>query len=161
MAINFEVVQDGSPIQLEARDELEEALADQYADLARRVAQHRARADVLRRLAEQAESQAASDERLLNDLAGTLGIACQMRIEQLDRQLRGQRLQEIAVQLLRGRVEPGQTIHYKLWFDWIVAEGYTVGGKDPLATFLGQIARSPEVVSAGRRSGLYMLSHQV
>jgi hypothetical protein len=80
-----------------------------------------------------------------------------MRIEHLDRCLRGQRLQEIAVEILAGRVQPGQTVHYRQWFEWIENEGFRVGGKDPLATFLGQIARSPRIVSAGRRSGLYTL----
>ena len=36
-------------------------------------------------------------------------------------------------------------------------EGFKVSGKDPLATFLGQIGRSPRVASAGRRTGLYLL----
>jgi hypothetical protein len=137
--------------------DLEAELYRQYEELSKRVVQHRARADVLQRMAEQAAVQAASDERLLNELAGSLGIACQLRIEQLDRRLRGQRLQEIAVEILASHLEPGQTVHYKQWFEWVEQQGFRVAGKDPLATFLGQIGRSPRVVSAGRRSGLYML----
>lgn len=137
--------------------ELEAELYRQYEELSQRVVQHRARADVLQRMAEQAAAQAASDERLLNELAGSLGIACQLRIEQLDRRLRGQRLQEIAVEILASRLEPGQTVHYRQWFEWVEQQGFKVSGKDPLATFLGQIGRSPRIVSAGRRSGLYML----
>jgi hypothetical protein len=137
--------------------ELERALAEQYEELSRRVREHRQRAEVLQRLAEQAGAHADADERLLNELAGTLGLACQLRIEQLDRRLRGQRLQEIAVEILASRLNPGETIHYRQWFDWVEARGFKVVGKDPLATFLGQITRSPRVVSAGRRSGLYRL----
>jgi hypothetical protein len=59
---------------------------------------------------------------------------------------------------LRLRLQPGQTIHYRQWFSWVEEEGFKVGGKDPLATFLGQIGRSPRAVPAGRRSGLYTLS---
>jgi len=136
---------------------LETELNQQYEELKQRLAQHRARAEVLQRMAEQAAEQAATDERLLGELAGALGIACQLRIEHLDRRLRGQRLQEIAVEILASRLAPGKTIHYRQWFEWVEQEGFEVGGKDPLATFLGQIGRSPRVVSAGRRSGLYML----
>lgn len=141
----------------EASKELESALSQQYDDLSRRVTEHRARAELLQRLADQASAQADEDERLLNEVAGVLGMACQLRIEQLDRRLRGQRLQEIAVEILASRLEPGQKVHYKQWFEWVESEGFQVAGKDPLASFLGQIARSPRVLSAGRRSGLYML----
>lgn len=137
--------------------ELEQALVEQYDQLCQRLVEHRDRAELLRRLAEQAAAQADTDERLLNELAGTLGMACQLRIEQLDRRLRGQRLQEIAVDILAARLEPGETVHYKQWFGWVEEEGFMVTGKDPLASFLGQISRSPRVVSAGRRSGLYAL----
>jgi hypothetical protein len=143
-----------------ASAELEAELHRQYEELSQRLVQHRSRADVLQQMADQAAAQAASDERLLNELAGALGIACQLRIEQLDRRLRGQRLQEIAVEILASRIEPGQPIHYKQWFEWVEREGFKVSGKDPLATFLGQIGRSPRVVSAGRRSGLYMLREE-
>jgi hypothetical protein len=141
----------------EASAQLEAALMNEYDELARRVVQQRDRAEVLQRLAAQAIAQAAADERLLNELAETLGMSCQLRIEQLDRRLRGQRLQEIAVEVLAARLEPGQPVHYKQWFEWVERKGFKVAGKDPLATFLGQIARSPRIVSAGRRSGLYML----
>jgi hypothetical protein len=132
---------------------------EQYEAIRTRVGQHRGRAEVLQRLADQASRQAADDERLLGELAEVLGLACQLRIEQLDRQLRGQRLQEVAVEILASRVAPGQPIHYKQWFEWVEQEGYAVAGKDPLATFLGQINRSPRVTSAGRRTGLYLLHH--
>lgn len=137
--------------------QLEEGLTKQYEELSVRAAQHRARAELLQRMADQANDQAANDERLLDELAGTLGRACQLRIEQLDRRLRGQRLQEIAVEILASRLTPGETVHYKQWFSWVEAEGFWIGGKDPQATFLTQVTRSPRVVSAGRRSGRYGL----
>jgi hypothetical protein len=137
--------------------QLEATLLEEYGELSRRIVQQRERAEVLQRLADQAATQAAADERLLNELAETLGIACQLRIEQLDRRLRGQRLQEIAVEILAARLEPGQPVHYRQWLEWVEQQGFKVAGKDPLATFLGQIARSPRVQAVGRRSGLYML----
>lgn len=136
---------------------LESALEAQYEELSRRLVEHRERSELLKRLADQAAAQADADERLLNELAGTLGIACQLRIEQLDRRLRGQRLQEIAVDILASRLKPGEKVHYRQWFAWVEEEGFKVTGKDPLATFLGQVNRSPRVVSAGRRTGLYLL----
>lgn len=138
-------------------NELELALNEQYDELCRRLVEHRERAELLKRLADQAASQADADERLLSELAGTLGVACQLRIEQLDRRLRGQRLQEIAVDILASHLKPGEKVHYRQWFAWVEEKGFKVGGKDPLATFLGQVSRSPRVASAGRRSGLYLL----
>jgi hypothetical protein len=137
---------------------LEEGLTKQYEELSARAVQHRERAELLQRMADQANAQAANDERLLDELAGTLGMACQLRIEQLDRRLRGQRLQEIAVEILAAKLAPGETVHYKQWFSWVEAEGFRVGGKDPQASFLAQVARSPRIVSAGRRSGRYGLA---
>jgi hypothetical protein len=142
----------------QASAQLEEALDQQYEELLMRLVQHRERADLLQRMADQAREQADADERLLEELAAGLGRACQLRIEQLDRRLRGHRLREIAIEILAARLQPGQTIHYRQWFSWVEEEGFEIGGKDPLATFLGQIARSPRVASAGRRSGLYMLT---
>jgi hypothetical protein len=142
----------------QASAQLEEALDRQYEELSTRLIQHRERADLLQRLADQAREQADADERLLEELAAGLGRACQLRIEHLDKRLRGQRLQEIAIEILAARLQPGETIHYRQWFSWVEEEGFKVGGKDPLATFLGQITRSPRIVSAGRRSGLYTLN---
>jgi hypothetical protein len=39
----------------------------------------------------------------------------------------------------------------------VVANGYRIGGKDPVATFLTQVARVESVERVGRRSGLYRL----
>ncbi|HET9678344.1 MAG TPA: hypothetical protein VFP21_12670 [Solirubrobacterales bacterium] len=142
----------------QASAQLEETLDQQYKELSERLVEHRDRADLLQRLADQAREQAEADERLVEELAAGLGRACQLRIEHLDRRLRGQRLQEIAIEILAARLQPGEIIHYRQWFSWVEEEGFKVGGKDPLATFLGQIGRSPRVVSAGRRSGLYTLN---
>jgi hypothetical protein len=142
---------------IDASNELEQELLRQYEELEERVKQHRSRLEVLERLADQATELASSDERLLVELAENLGIAPQLRMESLDKELRGRRLQEIAIEILSSRVEPGTKIHYREWFELVEAEGFRVVGKDPLASFLGQIGRSPQVVSAGRRSGLYML----
>src|SRR4051794_6852270 len=86
----------------------DEELAKEYLRLKERVRDARDRADRLRALADHVEAQAADDERVLGELEGILGLAAQMQIEELDRELGGRRLQEIAVELLARELQPGQ-----------------------------------------------------
>ena len=72
-------------------------------------------------------------------------------------ELRGQKLQEIAVELLRQERGTGVTVHYREWFGLMLAAGLHIAGKDPLGTFLTQVARAPSVESVKPRSGLYRL----
>lgn len=136
---------------------LAEALREEYSLLKGRVDLSRQRADRLRELADQAETQAAADEKLLSDLAGVLGLSAQISLDHLDGRLRGQRLREVAIEVLRERHGAGEPIHYRAWFDLLRERGYAVAGKDPLATFLAQISRAKQVEPVGRRSGLYSL----
>lgn len=135
----------------------DEPLVEEFAALALRVADGRERAARLRALADHAEAQAARDERMLGELESALGMAAQLRLEDLDPRLRGQRLEEIAIELLRARPDFGQPIHYREWFALLRRAGHHVAGKDPLATFLAQLNRSPAVEPVGQRSGLYRL----
>jgi len=132
-------------------------LSDEHRALAQRVSEQRERANRLRALADHVEEQAARDEHMLRELEGLLGIAPQLRLEQLDRCLRGQRLEEVAIEILTRKVAPGQPVHYREWFDLLRQAGHCVGGKDPFATFLAQVNRSPSVERLGRRSGMYRL----
>jgi hypothetical protein len=125
--------------------------------MAVRVREGRERADRLRALADHSEAQAARDEQLLAELEAALGLADQLRLEDLDPRLGGQRLEQVAVELLRQEREFGETIHYRDWFALIRKAGYHVSGKDPIATFLAQLQRSDEVEPVGRRTGLYRL----
>lgn len=136
---------------------LAEALTQEYRALQARVQQGRERAERLRELAEQAEEQATGDEKLLRDLAGVLGQSAQTSLDELNGRLRGQRLREVAVEVLREQHRAGEPIHYRAWFDLVRRQGYAIAGKDPLATFLAQISRADSVESVGRRSGLYLL----
>ena len=86
-----------------------------------------------------------------------LGISAQLQIEALDRELGGRRLAEIAVAVLERELEPGQAVHYRDWYALLCRTGYRVRGKNPLASFLAQIARSDHVEPVGRRSGRYRL----
>lgn len=133
-------------------------LQAEYELLLARVTQQREQAERLRALADQLEERTHCDEHLVQELAGALGVAAQLRIEELSPRLRGQRLQEVAVQVLERHWGVGREIHYRAWFDLVQEKAGRVGGKDPLATFLAQIHRAPRVRSIGRRSGRYQLA---
>jgi len=95
--------------------------------------------------------------RLLQQIDEMLGLAPQLSLEASHGELRGQRLREIAVDLLRQKKSVGEAVHYRDWYQFLLEAGVRVAGKDPLATFLTQIARAPGVESVRPRSGLYRL----
>lgn len=99
----------------------------------------------------------AEAARLLRTMDEMLGRASQLSLESMHEELRGRKLQEIAVELLRHRRDPGAVVHYREWYELVVAAGLRVGGKDPLANFLTSVARAPGVESVRPRSGLYRL----
>jgi hypothetical protein len=70
--------------------------------------------------------------------------------------LRGPAIRRAAVEVLLAHPDGPQALHYRAWFDALVAAGYEVAGKDPLAVFLTQLSRSP-VVRRGTQSGVYEL----
>jgi hypothetical protein len=71
-------------------------------------------------------------------------------------ELRGAQVRETAVRLLAGTSEPDQAVHYRTWFELLRRRGFVPAGKDPLATFLTQISRSP-VVRRSTAPGVYSL----
>lgn len=141
----------------ELADPAEIALAQEYLGLKKRIVEARHRADRLRQLAVHLDEQAGRDEHALQELEGALGLSAQLQIEQLDRELGGKRLQELAVAVLAREVQPGQAVHYRDWYALLCAAGYRARGKDPLASFLAQINRSDDVEPVGSRSGRYRL----
>lgn len=70
--------------------------------------------------------------------------------------LRGAKVREAAVRVLVGTGEPDQAVHYRTWFDLLRRHGFLPAGKDPLATFLTQISRSP-LVQRSTEPGVYSL----
>jgi hypothetical protein len=136
-------------------------MSDEAADLRQLLLQEAhvltARIQAQRDQAERIEEKTAVDEVSLEDLRGQLGTAAQLRIDDLDRRLGGQRLERIAIRLLEDSRGEGAEIHYREWFDLIQGEGYTVGGRDPVATFLTQLHRATRVETVGKRSGRYRL----
>lgn len=106
-------------------------------------------------LAAAIDGHLASSIRLLSELDEMLGVAPQMSMTHADEVLRGQRLREVAIQILKGH--KGKTVHYREWYDLVVLDGHRVSGQDPIATFLTEVSRAAEIEPVGRRSGLYRL----
>lgn len=129
----------------------------EYTSMLAQVVEQRERAERMRILADRLEENAARDEHLLGELSALLGRDAQLRLEDLDHRLRGQRLREVAVEILRREIGPGRPIHYKQWYDLLDAAGHKVGGRDPLATFLAQIHRAADVEHIGQRTGRFQL----
>lgn len=138
-------------------DNLTNALIQEAATLARRIESQTEQAERLRDLAERIEHQTQADLHALHDLEGLLGESTQLRIDDLDKRLGGQRLERVAIRLLKEHPEAAAGIHYREWFDLIRDAGYQVSGRKPLGTFLAQINRSDAVERVGTRTGRYRL----
>ena len=99
-------------------------------------------------------SRLASSIRAVEEM---LWLSPQIAMCEISEELRGERLRDVALALLRERSAPNDPIHYRVWFDELVQSGFRVSGKDPLATFITQVSRIERVEKVGRRSGLYRL----
>ena len=116
----------------------------------------RAQSRRLHEVVDQVDADAAETARLLRQMDEMLGLAPQLSLD-AHGELRGQKLQEIAVELLRQQKGVGVEVHYKDWYGLLLEAGLVVGGRDPLATFLTQVGRAANVESVRPRSGLYRL----
>lgn len=125
--------------------------------LASKIREARERVEHFQTLMAQADAELREHRRLARDIEELLDIAPQLSIANVDEELRGQRVREVAVDVLRQQLGSEVTIHYSEWYDLVVAAGYTIAAKDPLATFLTHISRSTDVERVGRRTGTYRL----
>ena len=125
--------------------------------LLRRVHELRQRSAMHREVLEHLEQQLAHEERLLREIEELSDRRPQLRLERLDRQLKGRRLQEVAVEVLRARIGRDQAIHYREWFALLRGEGYEIAGRDPVNSFLTGISRARGVERVGSRTGLYRI----
>jgi hypothetical protein len=138
-------------------DDLSAQLLPEREALAQRVSNTSEQLERLRQIVAALDERLTHDEYLLAELDGLLGIAAQLRLESLDKRLRGQRLEEIAIAVLCEERGADTVVHYRDWFELLQARGHRVSGKNPLGTFLAQINRSPAVERMGRRTGRYRL----
>jgi hypothetical protein len=142
---------------LDLSEEARGVVAEEREAVTVRVADLRRQSESIHAVAEQVDRDLASAERLLRRMDEELCLAPQLAIEDLGGELRGRRLREVAVEVLRQRRGAGVVIHYTEWFELVVREGVQIGGKNPAATFLTQISKAPEIESVRPRSGLYRL----
>jgi hypothetical protein len=138
-------------------NELRDALLAEARALAARIEAQAAQAERFRQLADRIDERTAADRALLEDIEGQLGIAIQLRTDDMNQRLGGQRLERIAIELLQQTRSGVNEIHYREWFQLLQDAGVRVRGRNPLATFLAQINRSEQVESLGQRSGRYRL----
>jgi hypothetical protein len=145
------------PVQVtQLSDHVHRAVEEERAIVTARLAALRAQSERLHRVVEQVDADVEKTAHLLRRIEEVLGIAPQLSLE-AQGELRGQKLREIAVEFLRDSKGVGAEVHYKEWYALLLDAGLRVGGRDPLATFLTQIARAPGVESVRPRSGLYRL----
>lgn len=126
-------------------------LAAEYADLARKASLLALRE---RRLAKKLQDLGRTRDamqRKLDELR-ELGYTSEDPLAPL----KGVDIRETAVRLLIETGRGRDPIHYRDWFDIVLAAGYRPTGKDPLATFLTEINRSP-VVRRTTHAGVYEL----
>jgi hypothetical protein len=142
---------------IELSGETRTVVAGERDAVVARVADLRRQSERLHAVVDQVDSDLQNAELLLRRMDEILGLAPQLAIDSLHEQLRGQRLREIAVEVLRAKRGVGAEIHYRDWFELDAEQGVRVGGKDPMATFLTQIGKAPQVETVRPRSGLYRL----
>jgi hypothetical protein len=125
--------------------------------LGARLAETRERMEHFETLATAAREELRSLADSIRSIEEVAGLAPQLAICDLSEELRGERLREVALNVLKRLSASGEPVHYRAWFQALVESGYQVSGRDPLAVFLTQITRIEKVESVGRRSGLYRL----
>jgi DNA-directed RNA polymerase beta subunit len=121
-----------------------------------RIRELREGADHVRCLADQLEAEADEAGRQVTRIGLVLGIEPQLELDDADEVLRGRRLRDVAVAILRER-NPAEPVHYTEWYAWLEEQRVRVAGQDPVATFLATVSRDPAVERVGRRSGRYRL----
>jgi hypothetical protein len=143
------------PLDSAISEELEQELTRQADILMARLSEGRERLTALDDLSAALREQLEKDELMLRRLDGILGSSTEPPLDSLDARLRGAELRDVAVRILMQRCSD-EPVHYREWFVWVREAGYQVSGKDPLASFLAQITRSPDVERVGgARSGRY------
>lgn len=134
------------------------ALDEERGALVERIEQLQCRVELHRTVFERLTEQLANEQRLLREIEELQDRRPQLRLERLDRELKGRRLQEVAVEVLRRRAGTDAVVHYREWFSMLQAEGFEIGGRNPINTFLTNVNRAASVRRVGERSGLYCLA---
>lgn len=134
-----------------------EVLREQRDQLIASVALREERADMLERVAEHERKQARRDAAMAERLSRFLGEPGSTDPDNL---IRGTKLVSVALDILAEQQIGDKAIHYTAWYQLVRNAGYTIGGDDPVATFLSNLVRSKKVESAGYRTGYYRPKQQ-
>ena len=129
---------------LERLSHRRDTLAAEIADLEAQMDQLHQRRRLLTMLVD-GPSDGTSDEPRAEAASPRPGITA----------VRGRQLRRIATQLL-WQTSGTNEVHYREWFERLLAAGYAVGGRDPVASFLTHVRDSPAVVR-GAQPGFYRL----
>lgn len=138
-----------------------DALLGERRGLIARIEQEREQLEQLRSIVANLSDRLTHDERMLEDINAVLGKSPQLRLEEANVRLRGQRLEAIAIEILAEERGAEVEVHYREWFELLRGRGHLVAGKEPLNTFLAQINRSDAVERVGKRTGRYRLARAV
>ncbi len=145
------------PKAASASSDFVEAAKAERDQLADRLAEAQERLEHFETLAAEARNETKTLADSIRAIEEVAGLAPQMAMCEISEELRGERLREVALEVLQRLSASGDPVHYRVWFDALVEAGFRVSGRDPLASFLTQITRIARVESVGRRSGLYRL----
>jgi hypothetical protein len=135
----------------------EEAARDEADRL--KIEVERLRAEAARHLevADELSARSLELELRAREIDEMLGVAPQLSLQVASHALGGEQLRLKAVEILAERRGPAFPIHYKDWYELVLDAGYRVHGRDPLATFLAQVTRSPVIASSSPNRGVYIL----
>ena len=152
-------MQDPQPASLSLSDEFRETAIEERNKLIACYEHARNRHEELVQEANQAALEAERYLKTIRELGELLGIEDQLSITDLIPELRGERLREVAADIVFRHFKSGDPpFHYKVWFELVINEGHRIGGKNPAATFLTQVARVQGIERVGRRTGLYKVA---
>ncbi|HSC21979.1 MAG TPA: hypothetical protein VLC07_09645 [Solirubrobacterales bacterium] len=95
-------------------------------------------------------------DRLLHDISSSTDEEAGAPGDSTGDGLKGADLRETAASLFYERHGGGEARHYRHWFTLLAEKGIEVAGKDPIATLLTNLSRSPVVVR-GSEPGTYAI----
>jgi septal ring factor EnvC (AmiA/AmiB activator) len=132
------------------------ALRHELLEVEERAATIRRQLALLARVAHDQEADSAFPVPQLRAVASNGDAPTPAQLTPPHGYLAGAEIRMVAVQILASTANPSRPIHHKDWYGLVLDAGYGIAGRDPVATFLTQIGRSPIVRRTGER-GVYAL----
>ncbi len=133
-----------------------EALARELAEIDTAREALRRHVVLLTRLAHDEDDSAFPPLRTVGDDAEETPTPVEQRLPASGIVLKGAEIRHLAVRLIASSAEPTRPIHHGEVYDLLLTSGYVIGGRDPHATLLTQLTRSPVLRRTGE-PGFYAL----